>query len=201
MRKNNQSIKQQIEEIREPKKKTAEGINPKLLTSGDDGEQKPTLSYKVLIAEPSNLFSNVIDKMFAETVFKYSLVHDGEAALAQITAFNPDVILMATGSEVALAVNAATALTEQGKQVRVVSMPSTNIFDKQSNEYKEAILPLSVTKRVAIEAAHVDFWAKYVGLSGAVVGMTTFGESAPGNVLLEHFGFTVDNVVNTVNEL
>ena len=113
----------------------------------------------------------------------------------------PDVILMATGSEVALAVNAATALTEQGKQVRVVSMPSTNIFDKQSNEYKEAILPLSVTKRVAIEAAHVDFWAKYVGLSGAVVGMTTFGESAPGNVLLEHFGFTVDNVVNTVNEL
>jgi len=113
----------------------------------------------------------------------------------------PDVILIATGSEVALAVNAATALTEQGKQVRVVSMPSTNIFDKQSKDYKEAILPLSVTKRVAIEAAHVDFWAKYVGLSGAVVGMTTFGESAPGNVLLEHFGFTVDNVVNTVNEL
>ena len=108
---------------------------------------------------------------------------------------------MATGSEVALAVNAATALTEQGKLVRVVSMPSTNVFDKQSSDYKEAILPFSVTKRVAIEAAHVDFWAKYVGLSGAVVGMTTFGESAPGNVLLEHFGFTVDNVVNTVNKL
>jgi transketolase len=112
-----------------------------------------------------------------------------------------DVILMATGSEVALAVNAATALTEQGKKVRVVSMPSTNVFDKQSKEYKESILPAAVTKRVAIEAAHVDFWAKYVGLNGAVVGMTTFGESAPGNVLLEHFGFTVDNVVNTVNEL
>ncbi|PKG86008.1 transketolase [Colwellia sp. 75C3] len=112
-----------------------------------------------------------------------------------------DVILMATGSEVALAVNAATALTEQGKKVRVVSMPSTNVFDKQSKEYKESILPASVIKRVAIEAAHVDFWAKYVGLNGAVVGMTTFGESAPGNVLLEHFGFTVDNVVNTVNEL
>lgn len=113
----------------------------------------------------------------------------------------PDVILMATGSEVALAVNAATTLTEQGKLVRVVSMPSTNVFDKQTGDYKESILPASVTKRVAIEAAHVDFWAKYVGLSGAVVGMTTFGESAPGNVLLEHFGFTVDNVVNTVNEL
>ncbi|KGJ96430.1 transketolase [Colwellia psychrerythraea] len=113
----------------------------------------------------------------------------------------PDVILMATGSEVSLAVNAATALTEQGSKVRVVSMPSTNVFDKQSKEYKESILPMNVTKRVAIEAAHVDFWSKYVGLAGAVVGMTTFGESAPGNVLLEHFGFTVDNVVNTVNQL
>ncbi|WP_057832203.1 transketolase [Colwellia sp. TT2012] len=113
----------------------------------------------------------------------------------------PDVILMSTGSEVSLAVDAAKVLTEQGKLVRVVSMPSTNVFDKQSSDYKEAILPISVTKRVAIEAAHVDFWAKYVGLSGAVVGMTTFGESAPGKVLLEHFGFTVDNVVKTVNQL
>ncbi len=112
-----------------------------------------------------------------------------------------DVILMATGSEVALAVDSAKALTEQGKKVRVVSMPSTNVFDAQSKEYKESVLPASITKRVAIEAAHVDFWHKYVGLSGAVVGMTTFGESAPGNVLLEHFGFTVENVVNTVNQL
>lgn len=113
----------------------------------------------------------------------------------------PDVILIATGSEVGLAVDSAKILTEQGKQVRVVSMPSTNVFDTQSSEYKTSVLPANVTKRVAIEAAHVDFWAKYVGLSGAVVGMTTFGESAPGNVLLEHFGFTVDNVVNTVNNL
>ncbi len=113
----------------------------------------------------------------------------------------PDVILIATGSEVALAVNSAKALTEQGKKIRVVSMPSTTVFDKQTSEYKESILPASVTKRVAIEAAHVDFWTKYVGLNGAVVGMTTFGESAPGGVLLEHFGFTVDNVVNTVNQL
>jgi transketolase len=112
-----------------------------------------------------------------------------------------DVILMATGSEVALAVDSAKALATQGKKVRVVSMPSTNVFDQQTSEYKQSILPASVTKRVAIEAAHVDFWAKYVGLSGAVVGMTTFGESAPGNVLLEHFGFTVENVVNTVNQL
>jgi len=108
---------------------------------------------------------------------------------------------MATGSEVGLAVDAAKALSSQGKKVRVVSMPSTNVFDKQSSDYKQSILPNSVTKRVAIETSHIDFWAKYVGLNGAVVGMSTFGESAPGNVLLEHFGFTVDNIVNTVNKL
>ncbi|MCE9685645.1 transketolase [Shewanella sp. AS16] len=113
----------------------------------------------------------------------------------------PDVILIATGSEVQLAVDAAAALTEQGKQVRVVSMPSTTEFDKQDAAYKEAVLPRAVGKRVAIEAAHSDFWCKYVGFDGAVVGMTTFGESAPGGVLMQHFGFTVENVVNTVNAL
>jgi transketolase len=112
-----------------------------------------------------------------------------------------DVILIATGSEVSLALNSAKALAEQGKKVRVVSMPSTNTFDAQSNEYKESVLPSTVIKRVAIEAAHTDFWYKYVGFGGAVVGMTTFGESAPGNVLLEYFGFTVENVVKTVNQL
>ncbi|GAA5131966.1 transketolase [Thalassotalea piscium] len=110
----------------------------------------------------------------------------------------PEVILIATGSEVSLALKAAESL---GNKVRVVSMPSTNIFDQQDAQYKESVLPASVTKRVAIEAAHTDFWYKYVGLNGKVVGMTTFGESAPGNVLLEHFGFTVDNVVATVNSL
>ncbi|MGB1262666.1 MAG: transketolase [Cognaticolwellia sp.] len=110
----------------------------------------------------------------------------------------PEVILIATGSEVSLALKAADAL---GDKVRVVSMPSTNIFDAQDNDYKESVLPATVTKRVAIEAAHTDFWYKYVGFGGKVVGMTTFGESAPGNVLFEHFGFTVDNVVNTVNSL
>ncbi|WDE00441.1 transketolase [Thalassomonas actiniarum] len=113
----------------------------------------------------------------------------------------PDVILIATGSEVALAMSAAEKLSADGKQVRVVSMPSTNVFDQQSSDYKESVLPSNVTKRVAIEAAHTDFWYKYVGFSGAVVGMTTFGESAPGNALFEHFGFTADNVVNTVNNL
>jgi len=83
----------------------------------------------------------------------------------------------------------------------VVSMPSTNVFDAQSVEYKESVLPPTILNRVAIEAAHVDFWAKYVGFNGKVVGMTTFGESAPGSDLLKHFGFTVENVVATVNSL
>jgi len=110
----------------------------------------------------------------------------------------PEVILIATGSEVGLAIQAAEAM---GDNVRVVSMPSTNIFDAQDAQYKESVLPSSVTKRIAIEAAHTDFWYKYVGFNGAVVGMTTFGESAPGGVLMEHFGFTVENVVNTVKSL
>ncbi len=113
----------------------------------------------------------------------------------------PELIIIATGSEVELAMKAAEQLVTEGKNVRVVSMPSTNTFDKQSTEYKELVLPASVTKRIAIEAAHVDFWYKYVGFGGDVVGMTTFGESAPGGKLLEYFGFTVENVVNKANAL
>lgn len=105
-----------------------------------------------------------------------------------------DIVLIATGSEVSLAVDAATALGEQGVGARVVSMPSTEQFDAQSAEYKQSVLPAGAAK-LAIEAAHTDFWYKYVGLDGDVVGMQTFGESAPGGELLKHFGFTVDNVV------
>jgi transketolase len=112
-----------------------------------------------------------------------------------------DVILIATGSEVQLAMDSAAELTKLGQKVRVVSMPSTTEFDKQDAAYKESVLPKGVTKRVAIEAAHTDFWYKYIGFDGAVVGMTTFGESAPGGDLLKHFGFTVDNVVKTVQSL
>ncbi|BFM13472.1 transketolase [Simiduia litorea] len=113
----------------------------------------------------------------------------------------PDAIIIATGSEVSLAMAAAEKLNAAGNKVRVVSMPCTNVFDQQDAMYKESVLPLSVLPRVAVEAAHVDYWYKYVGLDGRVVGMTTFGESAPGAALMEHFGFTVDNVVATVEEL
>lgn len=113
----------------------------------------------------------------------------------------PDVILIATGSEVELAVQASVELSAQGQSVRVVSMPSTSHFDAQDRAYKESVLPSSVSKRVALEAGISDYWYKYVGLNGAIVGMTTFGESAPADKLFEHFGFTVANVVETVNKL
>lgn len=113
----------------------------------------------------------------------------------------PDVILIATGSEVPLALKAADQLAGEGTKARVVSMASTSVFDRQDADYKESVLPLSVSARVAIETAHADYWSKYVGFDGRTVAMTSFGESAPGGDLLEHFGFTVDNVVNTVKEL
>lgn len=113
----------------------------------------------------------------------------------------PDVILIATGSEVALAVESAEVLTQSGKAVRIVSMPSTDRFDAQSTDYKESVLPSSVTKRVALEAGITDYWYKYVGLQGAIIGMNSFGESAPADKLFDLYGFTVENVVNTVNKL
>ena len=111
-----------------------------------------------------------------------------------------DVIIIANGSELDLAVKAAAELNAAGTKVRVVSMPSTNVFDRQDQAYKDSVLTAGV-KRVAVEAAHPDFWRKYVGLEGAVVGIDTFGESAPGGVLMKHFGFTVENVVATVKSV
>ncbi|ODQ01490.1 transketolase [Salinivibrio sp. SS2] len=113
----------------------------------------------------------------------------------------PELILIATGSEVELAVDAAAQLSESGKQVRVVSMPSTDLFDKQDAAYRESVLPSDVTARIAIEAGIADYWYKYVGLDGRIIGMTSFGESAPAGELFKMFGFTVENVVETANEL
>ena len=113
----------------------------------------------------------------------------------------PDLILIATGSEVELAMKAAEALDAQGTKVRVVSMPSTNVFDKQDAAYRESVLPSKVTKRIAIEAGISDFWYKYVGFEGRVVGMNSFGESAPADQLFKLFGFTVENVVAKAKEI
>ena len=108
----------------------------------------------------------------------------------------PEVIVIATGSEVGLAMAAAEA---SGKNVRVVSMPATDVFDSQDEAYRESVLPSSCTARVAVEAGVRDFWRKYVGLNGAVVGIDTFGESAPAGDLFKHFGFTVENVASAIN--
>lgn len=117
------------------------------------------------------------------------------------TAGAPDIILIATGSEVQLAVAAAEQLTQAGQATRVVSMPSTDVFEQQGQTYRDSVLPPSVTKRVAVEALSKDSWYKYIGLNGAIVGMDTFGESAPAGDLYQHFGITVDAVVAAANSL
>ncbi|MBA1185798.1 transketolase [Stutzerimonas nitrititolerans] len=113
----------------------------------------------------------------------------------------PELILIATGSEVSLAVEAADKLAAQGRQVRVVSMPCTSVFDAQDAAYKQQVLPVEVGARIAIEAAHADYWYKYVGLEGQIIGMTTYGESAPAGQLFEEFGFAVDNILAVAEEL
>ncbi|HIF9441572.1 transketolase [Photobacterium damselae subsp. damselae] len=113
----------------------------------------------------------------------------------------PELILIATGSEVELATEAYALLTAEGRKVRVVSMPATDVFDKQDATYRESVLPSDVTARVAIEAGIADFWYKYVGFDGRIIGMTSFGESAPADQLFKLFGFTVENVVESAKEL
>ncbi|WP_461520971.1 transketolase [Porticoccus sp.] len=111
----------------------------------------------------------------------------------------PQAILIATGSEVGLAMDAAGELRAKGIAVRVVSMPCAEVFDAQDSAYRDSVLPPQVRVRIAVEAGHKDYWYKYVGLDGRVVGMSTFGESAPGDQLMKQFGFTVENVVEAVN--
>ena len=128
------------------------------------------------------------------------LINKGGYILSEAANGKPQVILIATGSEVGLAMNAQKSLGEEGIYARVVSMPCTNVFDRQELSYKENVLPNGV-KRVAVEAGVTDFWRKYVGLDGAVVGIDTFGESAPADVLFKHFGFTVENMLKTVKSI
>jgi len=136
----------------------------------------------------------------ARTPEQIAAINQGGYVLSQCDG-EPDAIIIATGSEVELAVNAAQILKADGKQIRVVSMPSTNAFDAQDAAYKESVLPASVTARVAVEAGVTDYWAKYVGLNGRVIGIDSFGESAPAAQLYEYFGITTENVVKAVQEL
>ncbi len=125
----------------------------------------------------------------------------GGYILSEAAGGNPQAIIIATGSEVALAMEAQKLLAAKGKKVRVVSMPSTDCFDAQDAAYRESVLPKSVTKRVAVEAGVTDFWRKYVGLDGRVVGLDRFGESAPAGVLFKHFGFTAENIAKVLEDL
>ena len=113
----------------------------------------------------------------------------------------PEAIIIATGSEVALATDAATLLKEKGRRVRVVSMPSTDVFDAQKDSYRQSVLPSAIKARVAVEAGVTDGWLKYVGLEGAVVGLDRFGESAPAEEAFKFFGFTAENVAQQVESL
>lgn len=113
----------------------------------------------------------------------------------------PQAIIIATGSEVELAMNAQQTLAEKGCKIRVVSMPSTDYFDAQDDDYRASVLPGSVTARVAVEAGVTGFWSRYVGLDGKVIGLDTFGESAPAPEVFKHFGITAENIVNAVEEM
>lgn len=146
------------------------------------------------------IFSRQNLKQQDRTAQQLANVYRGGYVLNDCTG-TPDLIIIATGSEVELAVEAYHQLTQAGKKVRVVSMPSTDAFDKQDPSYKESVLPSSVTARIAIEAGISDYWYKYVGLHGKVIGMTTFGESGPAEQLFKAFGFTVENVIAQANSL
>ncbi|AKH38362.1 MULTISPECIES: transketolase [Nitrosomonas] len=128
------------------------------------------------------------------------LIDKGAYILSEAADGNPQAIIIATGSEVALAMAAQKALSAEGIQVRVVSMPCTSLFDRQDQAYKESILPPGIN-RVAVEAGVTDYWYKYVGFEGEIIGIDTFGESAPAEVLFKYFGFTVENVVDAVKRI
>ena len=114
---------------------------------------------------------------------------------------NPELIIIATGSEVGMAINVTTELNSKGKKIRLVSMPSTDVFDKQDDKYKETVLPFSCRNRIAIEAGVTDYWKKYVGLDGLALGVDTFGESAPAKKVFEYFGLTEQNLKKEINKL
>ncbi len=123
--------------------------------------------------------------------------------LHESTGFDPgaDVILIGTGSEVDLAMQAAKRLENEGLRARVISMPSSNRFDRQPAEYRESVLPSLCRKRIAVEAGVTDYWRKYVGLDGVVIGIDSFGASAPADQLYAHFGITADAVVAAAKQL
>ena len=146
------------------------------------------------------LFSRQNLRHIVRTTDQISNISRGGYIIAGGTV-EPDAIIIATGSEVSMAIDAAESLSKEGHKVRVVSMPSTDVFDAQDEQYRNSVLPPHVRKRVAVEAGIPDFWSKYTGLDGKVLGVPGFGESAPGNVVYEHFGITTPNLIKLVSSL
>lgn len=170
-------------------------VIPNLLTIRPADAKETVGAYEVAISERTRPTLMAFTRQGVKNQAGTSIAGVKLGAYTVVEAENPDLIIIATGSELELAVKAAGVLAGEGKAVRVVSMPCFALFEEQSAEYKESVLPSSCTKRVAIEAGSTFGWHKYVGFEGAVIGIDTFGASAPGNICYEKFGFTVENLL------
>jgi len=179
-------------------------MTPKLDTWRPCDATETAVAWKSAIQSSDNpsalIFSRQGLPHQARTDAQLTLIEKGGYVLLDCEG-TPEILLIATGSEIDITVKAAKELQGENVKARVVSMPCTSVFDSQCPSYRDQVLPKSVTKRIAIEAAHQDYWRKYVGLEGDVIGMSSFGESAPGNQLLEHFGFSVENIVNSAKAI
>ena len=150
---------------------------------------------------PSCLILSRQNLQFIQRTLEQSKTIERGAYVLRDCVGTPEGIILATGSEVGIAMEAAQALEKRGRKIRVVSMPCAEVFAAQDKAYQESVLPSSVRARVAVEAAHADWWTKYVGRDGVVVGMRSFGESAPGGELFAHFGFTAENVMKAMESV
>lgn len=176
-------------------------VIPNSLTIRPADANETVAAYQVAIANRKRPSFLAFTRQNVKNLAGTSIEGAKKGGYIVVDAPNPELILIATGSELALAVKAAEILATEGKAVRVVSFPCQELFNEQSDEYKESVLPVSVKKRVSVEAGSTFGWHKYVGSEGAVIGMDTFGVSAPGPVAYEKFGFTVDNVVATARKV
>ena len=176
-------------------------VIPNLLVLRPADAKETVGTYQVAIANRKRPSLMAFTRQNVKNLAGTSIEGTKKGGYIVVDAPNPELIFIATGSEVALAVGAAEVLAAEGKAVRVVSMPSMELYNEQTDEYKESVLPAAVKKRVSVEAGSTFGWHKYVGSEGAVVGMDTFGISAPGPIAYEKFGFTVDNVVATARKV
>ena len=176
-------------------------VIPNLLVMRPADAKETVGTYQIAIANRHRPTLMAFTRQGVKNLAGTSIEGTKKGAYIVVDAENPELIIIATGSEVAIAVKAAETLANEGKSVRVVSMPSMELFNEQSEEYKESVLPAAVKKRVSVEAGSSFGWHKYVGTEGAVIGIDTFGASAPGGICYEKFGFTSDNVIATARKI